>query len=70
MKKDNNNNNEMNLRPKEYDICSLGSILFQLTQPYENYNGDWEKYLKNREYEAADGYLGGILFLFLKLELR
>ncbi len=30
----------------------------------------WEKYLKNREYEAAAGYLGGIFFLFLKLELR
>ncbi len=30
----------------------------------------WERYRKNREYEAALGLMAGIVFLVLKLELR
>jgi protein-S-isoprenylcysteine O-methyltransferase Ste14 len=30
----------------------------------------WSQYKKNREYEAALGYLAGIAFLILKMELR
>ena len=30
----------------------------------------WEQYRKNREYQAAIGYVAGILFLLLKLALR
>ncbi len=30
----------------------------------------WQRYRKNREYEAALGYLAGILFLALKIFLR
>ena len=31
---------------------------------------DWKRYKKNREYEAAAGYLAGIIFLALKMALR
>ena len=30
----------------------------------------WARYRKNREYEAALGYVGGIIFLVLKMKLR
>lgn len=30
----------------------------------------WERYRRNREYEAALGYLGGLVFLVIKLRLR
>jgi len=30
----------------------------------------WERYRKNREYEAALGYLAALVFLFLKFKLR
>jgi protein-S-isoprenylcysteine O-methyltransferase Ste14 len=30
----------------------------------------WKQYLKNREYEAALGYVGALVFLFLKFKLR
>jgi protein-S-isoprenylcysteine O-methyltransferase Ste14 len=30
----------------------------------------WARYTGNREYEAALGYLGGVAFLILKMELR
>jgi hypothetical protein len=30
----------------------------------------WERYRKNREYEAALGYLTGLVFLAVKLRLR
>jgi len=30
----------------------------------------WKRYKKNREYEAAAGYLAGIIFLALKMALR
>lgn len=30
----------------------------------------WRLYLKNREYEAAEGYVAGMLFLVLKMWLR
>ena len=30
----------------------------------------WTRYLKNREYEAALGYVGAILFLAIKIKLR
>ncbi len=30
----------------------------------------WERYRKNREYEAALGYVAGLIFLFLKFKLK
>ncbi len=30
----------------------------------------WSRYVKNREYEAALGYLGALLFLAIKMKLR
>jgi hypothetical protein len=30
----------------------------------------WERYRKNREYEAALGYVAALVFLFLKFKLR
>lgn len=31
---------------------------------------EWRRYRRNREYEAAMGYLGGVLFLVVKILLR
>jgi protein-S-isoprenylcysteine O-methyltransferase Ste14 len=39
--------------------CSAGGATFQ-----------WKQYQKNREYEALLGYLGGMIFLALKIWLR
>ncbi|CAJ0917639.1 16973_t:CDS:2 [Entrophospora sp. SA101] len=59
MKKD-NDDSESIMRPKEYDVCSLGSVLFQLTQALENYNGDWDKYLKNLSLEQRDNAMSNV----------
>jgi protein-S-isoprenylcysteine O-methyltransferase Ste14 len=56
-----------------YDRYASGvSLLF----PLHRWRGGshegflWGRYKKNREYEAALGYLAGIAFLILKMELR
>lgn len=41
--------------PKEYDILSLGIILFQLTQHVDYYiNSNWETYLKTISLEQRE----------------
>ena len=47
--------------------------LFVPTRPGMPASGEkfrWERYLKNREYEAALGYVAGMVFLLLKAAVR
>jgi protein-S-isoprenylcysteine O-methyltransferase Ste14 len=48
------------------------SLLFPLRRSYTTRPASfrWNQYKKNREYEAALGYLAGILFLVLKIHMR
>lgn len=64
---------------KEYDRYAADTPLFfptfvaafkgkQNITPGEKFR--WERYRKNREYEAALGYLAGLVFLVVKLQLQ
>ncbi|HEX5411454.1 MAG TPA: methyltransferase [Terriglobia bacterium] len=67
---------ERNLRRhfgEEFDNYSAAVPLFFPSRRRLNLSGtkfEWKRYRRNREYEAALGYLGGVIFLLVKSLLR
>jgi protein-S-isoprenylcysteine O-methyltransferase Ste14 len=55
-----------------YRYATQVPLLFplRLSAPHQDPPFRWTQYRKNREYEAALGYLAGLVFLTLKMELR
>lgn len=58
--------------PKYEAYAAAVPLFFPYRKPVEASGGkfQWQRYRRNREYEAALGYLAGILFLILKILLR
>lgn len=57
----------------EYDAYATETpLFFPFRKPHKSSSRkfDWKQYARNREYEAALGYLGGVIFLILKILLR